>query len=277
VMTTHSAPALAAANPAAIWYLGQGHIIAELTSLRSVQLQKRDPEAFLSRLTLVGEGPTEVGFIEAVLGREIATDLLDLGVRLCDGQGNTFTLELLEEFSKAKLGVAALVDSEGDNTTRWIKLKAAMRDLLFQWPSGCTEANVIAHVPDDKLEALLVDPDDIHTQPRLATLVERLKVIEPTAEFPQHDFATIKAVAGDRLRALIIAAASGDSAGTSETAAKTWKKHGKRWFKSLEGGRELANKAYALGAMTQLKPQLQPLIGALTLLTAETPKATEGG
>lgn len=195
VMTTHSAPALAAAEPATIWYLSQGHVIAELSSPRSVQLKKRDPEAFLSRLTVMGEGPTEVGFIEAVLGREIAMDLLDLGIRLCDGQGNTFTLELLEEFSKAKLGVAAFVDCEGDNITRWSNLKSAMGDLLFQWPSGCTEANVIAHIPDDKLEALLVDPDDVHTQPRLGTLVERLKVLEPRAEFSKHDFATIKAVA----------------------------------------------------------------------------------
>ncbi len=277
VMTTHSAPALAAAEPATIWYMSQGYVIAELSSPRSVQLQKRDPEAFLSRLTLMGEGPTEVGFIEAVLGREIATDLLDLGVRLCDGQGNTFTLELLEEFSKAKLGLAAFVDCEGDNITRWSNLKSAMGDLLFQWPLGCTEANLIARIPDDKLEALLVDPDDIHTQPRLGTLVERLKVLEPEAEFPKHDFVTIKAVAGDRLRAVIIAAASGDPDGASEKEAKTWKKHGKRWFKSLEGGRELADKAYALGAMAEVKPKLQPFIDALTALTAKTPKATESG
>lgn len=277
VMTTHSAPALIAAEPATIWYLSQGHVIAELSSPRSVQLQKRDPEAFLSRLTLVGEGPTEVGFITEVLQREIATNLLDLGVRLCDGQGNTFTLELLEEFTRAKLGLAAFVDCEGDNTTRWSNMKSAMGDLLFQWPSGCTEANVIAHICDNKLDALLVDPDDIHTQPRLATLVERLKVLEPTAAFPKHDFATVKAVAGDRLRALIIAAASGDSDGAPEKEAKTWKKHGKRWFKSLEGGRELADKAYVLGAMVKVKPQLQPLIDALTAVTARTPKATENG
>jgi putative ATP-dependent endonuclease of OLD family len=277
VMTTHSAPALAAAEPATIWYLSQGHVIAELSSSRVLQLHKRDPEAFLSRVTLVGEGPTEVGFIQEVLGREISIDLLNLGVRLCDGQGNTFTLELLEEFNKAKLGLAAFVDCEGDNTKRWADLKTDLGDLLFQWPTGCTEANVVAQICDDKLEALLIDPEEIQTQPRLASLVERLKVLEPNAEFPKHDFTTIKGVAGDRLRSLIVAAASGDAAGAPEKEAKTWKKHGKRWFKSLEGGRELANKAYALGAMDRVKPQLQPLIDALTALTGTTPKATDGG
>jgi putative ATP-dependent endonuclease of OLD family len=277
VMTTHSAPVLAAAAPATIWYLSQGHVIAELSSARVVQLQQRDPEAFLSRMTLVGEGPTEVGFIHEVLAREVATDLLDLGVRLCDGQGNTFTLELMEEFNNAKLGLAAFVDREGDNTKRWADLKAAMGDLLFQWSTGCTEANVIAHIGDDKLESLIVDPEEVQTQPRLASLVERLKVLEPEATFPKHDFTTIAAAAGERLRALIIAAASGDSDGAPEGQAKTWKKHGKRWFKSIEGGRELADKAYALGAMTSVKPQLQPFINALAAMTMKTPKATENG
>ncbi|WP_010657932.1 ATP-dependent nuclease [Brucella anthropi] len=274
VMTTHSAPALAAAKPASIWYLSQGHNIAELSSPRVLQLQQRDPEAFLSRLTLVGEGPTEVGFIQHVLKREIATDLLDLGIRLCDGQGNTFTLELLEEFSKAGVDQAGFVDCEGDNPKRWGSLKTAMGDLLFQWPTGCTEANVIAHIDDDKLEALLVDPEEIQTQPRLASLVERLTILEPTAEFPKHDFATIAAVAGDRLRSVIIAAASGASDGAPEKVAKTWKKHGKRWFKSLEGGGELAHKAYTLGAMVEVKRLLQPLINAII---AKTWKAVDSG
>jgi putative ATP-dependent endonuclease of OLD family len=277
VMTTHSAPALAAAEPATIWYLSQDHIIAELSSARVTQLKQRDPEAFLSRLTLVGEGPTEVGFIQKVLGREFSTDLLDLGVRLCDGQGNTFTLELLEEFNKAKLGLAAFVDCEGDNTKRWANLKKAMGGLLFQWPTGCTEANVIGHIGDEKLEALLVDSEDIQTQPRLSSLIERLKVLEPESAFPKHDFAAIAAIAGDRLRSLIVAAASGDSSGAPAGQEKTWKKHGKRWFKSLEGGQELADKAYALGAMAEVKPQLQPFIDALATLIATTPRATEGG
>lgn len=276
VMTTHSATALAAADPATIWHLSQDHHIAELSSQRVSQLRVSDPEAFLSRLTLVGEGPTEVGFIGEVLGRELPTDLLDLGIRICDGQGNVFTLGLLEEFQKAKMGIAALVDCEGDNIKRWAELKTSMGDLLYQWASGCTEANIIAQIADDGLQALIVDPEDLRTQPRLASLVERLRILEPTAEFAKHDYATISTVAGDRLRALIIAAASGDANGAPEGVAKTWKKQGKHWFKSLEGGRELAEKAYALGAMEKVLPKLRPMIDAIAALTAATPKATEG-
>ena len=274
MMTTHSAPALASAKPATIWYLTQSHLITELAGTRAVQLQQRDPEAFLSRLTLICEGPTEVGFIQEVLARELKADLLDLGIRLCDAQGNTFALELLEELHEARLGLAAFVDCEGDNTGRWGTLEAALGDLLFQWPSGCTEANVIAHIRDDDLQALLVDPDEAHTQPRLASLVERLMVLDPEAAFHKHDFATVAAIAGDRLRRLIVAAASGDSDGAPAAQGKTWKKHGKRWFKSLEGGRELAEKAYTLGAMRAVKPQLQPLLNSLAALIPEAPKAT---
>ena len=44
IMTTHSAPALAAAQPATICYLSHDHVIAELSSARVVQLQQRDPK-----------------------------------------------------------------------------------------------------------------------------------------------------------------------------------------------------------------------------------------
>ena len=122
-----------------------------------------------------------------------------------------------------------------------------MGNLFFQWPTGCTEVNVIAHISNDKLEALVVDSDDVQTQPRLSSLVDRSKVLEPEADFPKHDFATVAAVAGNRLRSLIVAAASGDSAGAPADQEKTWKKHGKRWFKSFEGGRELADQSLRAG------------------------------
>ncbi len=82
---------------------------SRVSSPRSVKLQKRDPEAFLSRLTLVGEGPTKVGFVTEVLQREIRRTCSTLGFASATS-GNTFTLELLEEFTKGRLGLAAFVD-----------------------------------------------------------------------------------------------------------------------------------------------------------------------
>jgi hypothetical protein len=50
---------------------------------------------------------------------------------------------------------------------------------------------------------------------------------------------------------------------TTKDTAKTWKRHGKSWFKTLAGGEELAEKAYGLGAMATLEEVLRPLIDAI--------------
>lgn len=182
VMTTHSGPALAAAVPAAIWHLSKGEKIGRLASARIDQLRGRDPEAFLARLAIVGEGPTEVGFVEYLLEQELDVDLLDLGIRLCDAEGNDFALEVLEELEKARVSVAAFVDCEGKKGTRWSALKSALGDLLFQWEAGCTESNVITHVPNHHLEALIEDPEGVQTQARLNTLADRIIAATPDVQ-----------------------------------------------------------------------------------------------
>ena len=58
--------------------------------------------------------------------------------------------------------------------TRWQKLAEKLDKLLFRWQSGCIEENVIKLLPDDKLEALLTDPEGEKTGMRLRTLAERL-------------------------------------------------------------------------------------------------------
>ncbi|MDB5440418.1 MAG: hypothetical protein JWM33_2845, partial [Caulobacteraceae bacterium] len=212
-MTTHSGPALGAAQPSTVWHLTRRHEVSELTRPRSRQLLERDPEAFLARLTVVAEGPTEIGFLKVVLAREIPADLLDLGVHIANGGGNQFCRELLHEFHKSKFAVGAFVDNEGDAQQAWNKLSSAVGDLFFQWKAGCIEQNVISAVPEAHLEALLVDPEGHDTQNRLNSLVDRLKAQQPGRQFPKHDFSAIAEIAGTGLRALMIAAASGQSDG----------------------------------------------------------------
>ena len=73
------------------------------------------------------------------------------------------------------------------------------------------------------------------------------------------------------LRDLIIAAASGSNDGAHDSdAEKTWKKHGARWFKSVEGGRMLAEQMFAQGAWPALKPQLLPFINAVRAELGQT-------
>lgn len=270
-MTTHSAPALVAAQPATAWYLTPRHEIGSLSEPRSRQLLDRDPEVFLARLALIGEGPTEVGFLEVLLTTELPVDLLDLGIRIANGGGNQFCRDLLKEFQKAKFAVSAFVDNEGDAREAWKTLREHLGGLFFQWEEGCTEQNVMTAVPGDKLQELLVDPEGHDTQNRVNTLVERLKVKQPGLSFPKHDFGAVAAAAGDDLRSLMIAAACGHSDGAPPGIEKTWKKHGKCWFKSEVGGRELAGKMYDLGAWSEIKPRLAAFVEALRVETMPGP------
>jgi len=48
-------------------------------------LRERDPEAFLSRLTIIAEGETEVGFIKHLLCKAIGKELLDFGIWITNG------------------------------------------------------------------------------------------------------------------------------------------------------------------------------------------------
>jgi putative ATP-dependent endonuclease of OLD family len=44
---------------------------------------------------------------------------------------------------------------------------------------------------------------------------------------------------------------------------KTLKKHAERWFKSVEGGRELATKVFGFELWPQVKNQLLPFLNAV--------------
>jgi putative ATP-dependent endonuclease of OLD family len=255
-VTTHSAVAINAADQASLWYLdGSGHIGA-LPREKIARQQQRDPEAFLSRFAVIAEGPTEVGFLSYLLERGVDGSFADHGVRVSDGQGNPATLDLLEAMADARLMFGGFADQEGQAPGRWSALKATMGDRLFQWAVGCTEENIIRSVSDGRLAELIANPDAGVAAERRVTLAARLGIEDKSLD-------AIRA-ATDDFRALIIAAATGskDDAPDEETA-KMWGRHGRRWFKSVAGGRELAEKMFALGVWPSVKPTLIPFFNAV--------------
>ncbi|MER8817201.1 ATP-binding protein [Mesorhizobium sp. M0142] len=268
-MTTYSATALSAASPSTVWHLNNNGRIGSLDPAKTTQHRQRDPEAFLARLAVICEGVTEVGFVSHLLQTKVGDDLAGRGIKISDGRGNQFSLELLEDLCAAGFTFAGLVDNEQDNRQAWAKLKAKMGNLLMQWPTGCTEAQVIEHVSVDQLESLASDPDDALTQPRINTLIERLRRSRKDVQFPKNTFQLVKEQAGDSLRALIIDAASGYTPDDMDAQeAKTWKKHSKVWFKSESGGIELAKKMFDLGVWTALETYLEPFVSAVRDQTA---------
>jgi putative ATP-dependent endonuclease of OLD family len=255
-VTTHSPSVICAGSASTLWYVDHTGSIGELRSPAVAKRRESDPETFLARLAIVAEGATEVGFVEALLERALCASLEKHGVHITDGGGHETTLSLLEALAEGGLRFGGFADDEKKYPTRWVKITEKLGGLLFRWKSGCVEENVVGVLPNEKLYALLSDPENDKTGMRLRTLADRL-------EIEDKDFEAIKAKAGSGLKALMLAAAMGTVPAGKTDDKKEYKGHGQIWFKTAEGGRELAEKLFALGAWHALKAQLLPFCNAV--------------
>jgi putative ATP-dependent endonuclease of OLD family len=256
-LTTHSAAILASATNAALWYVDSTGSIGRLSDTVSAH-RRRDPETFLARVAVIAEGATEVGFVENLLQRAIGHDLLERGISITDGGGNDNTLTLLEGLVASGLQFAAFADDEGRDGTRWTAVKSKLGGLLFRWPSGCLEENIIQLVPVDRLEDFIKDPEG-DSGMRRRTLADRLAI-------EGKEYSVIKSQAKD-LTKLIIEAATGkipeDKKEADKGEKKALKKHAESWFKSVEGGRELAGKVFDFGLWPEIEKQILPFLNAV--------------
>src|SRR5262249_47945549 len=158
----------------------------------------------------------------------------------------------------------AVLRSAASTTTRMFiwsagtTLIAAQGCKVFRWAEGCLEDNIVGAVAGASLEALAADAEGRKTGQRLRTLQERLGTADKS-------FATLRAAApGDRLREVIIEAAKGRVPdGTAEEDRNHLKSQAQTWFKSLEGGRELADKMFAFGLWPTFKDRLLPFCNAV--------------
>lgn len=255
-ITTHSAAAVNAAEGADLWYVDATSAIGHLPSTLAPQ-RERDPETFLARLAIIAEGKTEVGFITELLTRALGSDARRHGVWVSDGGSNSETLTVLQALTKSGLAFGGFADDENTDGNAWEAVKSQLGDLLLRWKAGCLEANIIAHIPNEKLEEFIQDPEG-HSGERLRTMADRLGL-------PDTSIDALREKAED-FRQLVIDAATGashpDPNATKETK-KAWKKHGQRWFKSRDGGKELAEKVFAFGVWTQLSEELLPFVNAV--------------
>ena len=232
-------------------------VIGELPDSVAVH-RKRDPEAFLARITIVAEGPTEIGFVASLLKRAIGDDLTQRGIWITDGGGNDTTLQLLEALVDSGVVFAGFADNEGTAQGKWARVETRLKELLFRWSEGCLEENVIKLVPKDRLEEFIRDQNG-RPGDRLRTLAVRLDIVD-------KDYSTINATSAD-LTNLIIEAATGaipdDKKSLDKGKKKALTKHAQRWFKSVEGGRELADKVFDFDLWPHLKDQLLPFLNAV--------------
>jgi putative ATP-dependent endonuclease of the OLD family len=256
-VTTHSSIVISSASRASLWYIDHAGKIGPLEATKIAYHRQYDPETFLAILTVVAEGATEVGFVTFLLERALGSSLLQHGIHVTDGGGHEKTIEFLETLAKGGLQFGVFADDEkGKHPERWERIEQNIGNLLFRWTSGCLEENIIRALPDDKLEALSIDPTDEKTGMRWRTLADRISSQD-------KDFETIKAKAGTAFKDLIVAAALGTVPEDKMLEKKQYRAHAHTWFKSVQGGRELAAKVISLGVWSTLEPRLMPFINAV--------------
>lgn len=251
-VTTHSGAALRAADGCDLWYLDSKGAIGPLAGAKVGRQLQKDPEAFLSLFTVVAEGATEVGFISALLERTLKLPLADCGIHVTDAGSNEGALDLLEALEKAGLQFGGMADNEGNNPARWARLKATLGNALCRWDRGCIEEEIFALVPDDRVEDFIQDPNGECTGLRLRTIAERLNIAE-------KDFPSVKAQAGEQFRFVIIDAFCGtvpENKKADRGTRRHFEAHARAWFKSADGGAELAAKIESLGLWPKLQDRV---------------------
>jgi putative ATP-dependent endonuclease of OLD family len=255
-LTTHSAVTIGAANSAAIWYLDARGSIGRLPQAKISRQQMRDPETFLARLTIVAEGETEKGFVRRLFARANDLALQERGIWITEGGGSDNSLNLLEALGDGGMLFGAFVDNEGRDPERWARLKLRLGPLLFQWPAGCLEENIIKHVAVERIEEFVADPEG-NSGERLRTLAVRLGISDKS-------FFAIKAKAAGNLTNLIIEAAIGripsDKRDSSKSDGEQYRKHANQWFKTYEGGVEFADKVFAFGIWSKIRDKILPFV-----------------
>jgi putative ATP-dependent endonuclease of OLD family len=219
--------------------------VGSLPTQKIAAQQAKDPDLFLARFAIVAEGITEVGFLRHLLAVYVSADWRSLGIAVTDAGSNDSVLILLEALLSGGVRFGGFADTESacKHPGRWAAVKQQLGSLLLRWERGCLEENLIPLFDLTELQSLIVDPEGKKTGYRLRTLADRLSIPTPSYE----DVLTAAGDAG-ALRELIIQAACGTVPDdvTDTGQKKTYKSHASSWFKSLEGGDELAAKFLAL-------------------------------
>ncbi len=220
------------------------------------------------------DGITEVGFAACLLEKALGKPPLEHGVWVSDAGGHDTALDLLEALAQGGLLFAGLVDQEGRSSGRWARHKERMGNRLLQWEHGCLEEVIVTLVDENRLEELIADPQDELTGERLRTLAERLDLDDKD----DKSFEVIRNRAGKKLKQVIIAAATGqipeEIRGAGREVVNPYRGHAKKWFKSEEGGRELAEKVFSLCVWPKIKRKVLPFINAIRVSIGLDPQSS---
>ena len=268
---------------AAVWVHSLDGNFCRLIGDRITHNQKTQPNIFDYKLIIFAEGATEVGFVKALLTLALGKDPELFGIFVCDGAGHERTKDVVHQFLNIKFKVGAFVDLESSEYVElWEKIKEFMGQLVFQWESGCMEENVIDAIYkfagikdfddfDEEILAKFISHPTYGVQMRLRTIADRLGVIpnrqtKLTIKQIKEEMGKLdefKQLTGNekqqaihlKFKQVMREAATGKKVkekikfqNGSEVNTKKFQNHGSIWFKSIEGGWELALKLSLCGA-----------------------------
>lgn len=243
--TTHSPAVLGCMPASGVWRLRQDAAPVRIAEGALQGLLKSDPEAFLSPMPIFCEGATEVGLLEVLLPARLGSPLDALGLHMVDGNGQPDVLAKVSAFADAGLRCGAFLDNEAQHPERRARLE--QRCTLFVWEDLCNvEEAVAGHLPIARLPTVI---DWAASAQRIEARHLAVQVRDNLAGARSHDIGELVVEFGEAAvrRALCEAMVR------------------RRWFKSVDGGRLLAQRLIEYGIPDAIDRQIADFATRLAL------------
>jgi putative ATP-dependent endonuclease of the OLD family len=160
-LTTHSPAILQSLDPSELCLLRARQSPVELGTGPVADVVRRAPDALLSRLPVLCEGPTEAGFLRPLLDRHAAEDRLGsldlLGVRLIPGTGQPRILAEAEALLSSGIMCGLFVDAEDRHVGHRERLAGNPSCAYGSWRGvRNVEEAVASWLPFDQLPGIVI-------------------------------------------------------------------------------------------------------------------------
>lgn len=242
-MTTHSSAVMTALTSAEIWRLVPGAASPlSLDFAAASDVKRRHPESFLSRLPVLGEGPTEAGFLRPLLDARARADGAGnadaLGLVFVGMGGQPSILDTVTDLLDHGINVAVFVDNETVHAGKRARLQADTRCAFGAWTDVRNiEEAVAKYLPFAQLPAIIELAATVNDTSVRALLMQLNEVAGVRGEF---DLPGLEAQLGEGAARQALATAMG--------------RHG--WFKNEASGIRLGERLLELG----LPPEIDAVI-----------------
>ncbi|MDP3063544.1 MAG: AAA family ATPase [Chloroflexota bacterium] len=234
-LTTHSPAILEVLKPREVTRVMSGGTTASLSQPGVEKMLVEEPDAFLSRLPVLCEGPTEAGFLSVMLeveARSVCGSLDTRGIRLVARHGQPSVLDEAKALLDAGITLGLFVDAESKHTGHRDELAEDKRCAFGSWTGVRNiEEAVATWLPVEQFSVLLETAAQVKGSSTDALLQQVGELVGWKGKHTLDEIRTAFSEADFRsaLKAAMLAT------------------DGKAWFKTLEGGRALGKVLLKLG------------------------------